>query len=72
MKWLDKLKEDFSSNCAVSVKQYGPDVLRDQSSFKARFDEEYRGADDFEKVSLLRKKNERQNEVEIIFNLIMS
>jgi len=46
--------------------------LRDQSGFKGRFDEEYRAADGFEKVGLLRNKNERQNAVEIIFNLIIS
>jgi len=72
VKWLDKLKEDFSSNSVVSVKQFGPDLLRDQASFQARFVDENRVADDSEKVGLLGKKSERQNAVEIIFNLIMS
>ena len=56
----------------MSVKQFGPDLLRDQTNFREHFTQEYRKADDFEKVGLLRKKNERQNAVEIIFNLIMS
>jgi len=37
VKWLDKLKDDFSTNSAVSVKQFGPDLLHDQTSFQARF-----------------------------------
>ena len=72
VKCLDKLREDFASNSAVAVKQFGPDLLRDQTNFQARFAQKYMAADEFEKVGLLRKKSERQNAVEIIFNLIMS
>ena len=54
------------------VKQYGPDIVDDQGDFQAQFALEYMAADDFEKVGLLKKKGERQNAVEIIFNLIMS
>ena len=44
----------------------------DQRNFQTQFAQEYRDADDFEKVGLLKKKSERQNAVEIIFNLILS
>jgi len=45
-------------------------LLRDQTNFQARFAEEYRKADDFEKVGLLRKKNERQNAVAMRLKMI--
>jgi hypothetical protein len=59
VKWLEKLKGDFAENSAVVVKQYGPDLLRDQSGYMESFRAEYLGADDFEKAGLLKKKNER-------------
>ena len=71
-KWLDKLREDFALNSAVVVKQYGPDIVDDQGDFQTQFALDYMAADEYEKVGLLKKKAERQNAVEIIFNLIMS
>ena len=71
-KWFERLQEEFASNSAVVVKQYGPDLLRDQKGYLESFRAEYNNSDDIEKAGLLKRRNERQNAVEIIFNLIMS
>ena len=72
VKWLERLKEDFASNSASCVKQYGPDLLRDQRGWIERYRAEYAASDDIEKSALSRKKSERQNAIEIVYNLILS
>jgi hypothetical protein len=72
VKWLERLREDFASNSASCVKQYGPDLLRDQRGWLERYRAEYAESDDIEKSALSRKKGERQNAIEIIYNLILS
>mgnify|MGYP000639503064 CR=1 FL=1 len=63
VKWLERLREDFASNSASCVKQYGPDLLRDQRGWIERYRTQYVESDDIEKAALSRKKSERQNAI---------
>ena len=46
--------------------------IRDQRGWIARYRAEYAASDDIEKSALSRKKSERQNAIEIVYNLILS
>ena len=72
VKWIEKLEVDFTTNSAICVKQFGPDLLTEQTSWLESFQQEYDESDEHGKASLQKKKAARQDAVEIIYQLIVN